>query len=99
MMAISPVRTRCPAHLIAAIRAATDWHADWQQTADLVAAQLRTHLPQVQDLLTAAERQGDPADYQSYVLHAEPDGAFSVAAMVWRPGQVTPIHDHVTWCV
>jgi predicted metal-dependent enzyme (double-stranded beta helix superfamily) len=19
--------------------------------------------------------------------------------MVWRPGQVTPIHDHVTWCV
>jgi predicted metal-dependent enzyme (double-stranded beta helix superfamily) len=20
-------------------------------------------------------------------------------ALVWRPGQVTPIHDHVTWCV
>jgi predicted metal-dependent enzyme (double-stranded beta helix superfamily) len=19
--------------------------------------------------------------------------------MVWRPGQLTPIHDHVTWCV
>ena len=19
--------------------------------------------------------------------------------MVWRPGQVTPIHDHTTWCV
>jgi predicted metal-dependent enzyme (double-stranded beta helix superfamily) len=33
------------------------------------------------------------------VLHTEPDGSFSVTAMVWRPGQVTPIHDHVTWCV
>jgi len=31
--------------------------------------------------------------------HAEPDCSFSVTAMVWRPGQVTPIHDHVTWCV
>jgi predicted metal-dependent enzyme (double-stranded beta helix superfamily) len=20
-------------------------------------------------------------------------------ALVWRPGHVTPIHDHVTWCV
>jgi predicted metal-dependent enzyme (double-stranded beta helix superfamily) len=19
--------------------------------------------------------------------------------MVWRPGQVTPVHDHVSWCV
>jgi 3-mercaptopropionate dioxygenase len=22
-----------------------------------------------------------------------------VVALVWRPCQVTPIHDHVTWCV
>jgi predicted metal-dependent enzyme (double-stranded beta helix superfamily) len=29
----------------------------------------------------------------------EPDGSFSIAVMVWRPGQVTPIHDHVSWCV
>ena len=33
------------------------------------------------------------------MLHAEADGSFSVTAMVWRPGQITPIHDHVTWCV
>ena len=31
-------------------------------------------------------------------MHAEPDGCFSVVALVWRPGQY-PIHDHVTWCV
>ena len=37
--------------------------------------------------------------YRSHLLHAEPDGSFSIVALTWRPGQVTPIHDHVTWCV
>jgi predicted metal-dependent enzyme (double-stranded beta helix superfamily) len=99
MTAASPVRTRCPATLVAGIRTATSQHADWQQTAHLVAAQLRSHLPRAPELLTTAERKGDRADYQCHVLHAEPDGTFSVTAMVWQPGQVTPIHDHVTWCV
>lgn len=97
-MTVSPVRTRCPADLVAAIRAATSQHADWQQTADLVAGQLRSHLP-TPDVLTAAEREGDLAGYRCHVLHTEPDGSFSVTAMVWQPGQATPIHDHVTWCV
>jgi predicted metal-dependent enzyme (double-stranded beta helix superfamily) len=26
-------------------------------------------------------------------------GSFSIIALVWRPGQVTGIHDHLTWCV
>jgi len=99
MTAVSPVRTRCPASLVGAIRSATRQHADWQHTADLVAAQLRRNLPRAAELLTAAEREGDPADYQCHVLHAEPDGTFSVTAMVWRPGQISPIHDHVSWCV
>ena len=94
----SPLRARCPADLAAAVRAATRQHADWQQTADLVAAQLRTRLPGP-DVLTAAERAGDQTGYRCHVLHAEPDGSFSITAMVWRPGQRTPIHDHVTWCV
>ena len=98
MSTISHVRTRCPGALVGAIREATARHADWAQTAVLVADQLRRHLPGP-EILTAAERLGDPADYQCHVLHAEPDGSFSVTAMVWRPGQITPVHDHVTWCV
>src|SRR5215472_3791932 len=98
MTVISPVRTRCPADLVTAIRSATQQHADWQRTAELVADQLRGHLPGA-DILTAAEREGEPDGYRCHVLHVEPDGSFSVTAMVWRPGQVTPIHDHVTWCV
>jgi 3-mercaptopropionate dioxygenase len=84
--------------LVAAIRTATKQHADWQKTAELVAAQLRSHMPGA-EILTAAQRAGDTGGYQAHVLHVEPDGSFSVTAMVWRPGQVTPIHDHVTWCV
>jgi predicted metal-dependent enzyme (double-stranded beta helix superfamily) len=29
----------------------------------------------------------------------ESNGSFSIIAVVWRPGQLTRIHDHVTWCV
>jgi predicted metal-dependent enzyme (double-stranded beta helix superfamily) len=86
------------AGLVADVRAAVDRRADGARTADLVAEALRRHLPGP-DLLTARERAGDPSAYQSHLLHVEPDGAFSVVAVVWRPGQVTPIHDHVTWCV
>jgi predicted metal-dependent enzyme (double-stranded beta helix superfamily) len=93
----APERSRCPAALVAAIRTAVKQQADWQQTAELVAVQLREHLPSP-DILTATERAGDPDGYRCHLLHSEPGGLFSVTAMVWRPGQVTPIHDHVTWC-
>src|SRR5690348_15602461 len=98
MSLATAVRTRCPAPLLTALREVTGQHQDWTRTAELAAAQLRAHLPGP-DLLTAKERAGDPAGYVSHVLHTEPDGSFSVCALVWRPGQITPIHDHVTWCV
>jgi 3-mercaptopropionate dioxygenase len=94
----SAIHTRCPADLVAGIRAATARRADWAQTAELVADQLRLHLPGPQ-ILTADERAGRPDGYVTHTLHAEPDGSFSVCALVWRSGQQTPIHDHVTWCV
>src|SRR5215216_2662006 len=48
---------------------------------------------------TAEQRCGDADGYRSHVLHAERDGTFSIVALTWLPGQETPIHDHVTWCV
>src|SRR2546423_5481642 len=83
--------------LVAAVRTAVDTHASWSETAQLVAEQLRRHLP-TPDLLTAEQRLGAPDGYRSHTLHVEPDGSFSIVALVWRPGQVTPIHDHMTWC-
>jgi predicted metal-dependent enzyme (double-stranded beta helix superfamily) len=84
--------------LVAGIRTAVERHAGWAESAQLVADQLRRHLP-TPDVLTAAQRLGSPDGYRSHTLHIEPDGSFSIVALVWRPGQITRIHDHVTWCV
>jgi 3-mercaptopropionate dioxygenase len=84
--------------LVTAVRAAVARHEDWHETARLVSGELKRNLPS-SDILTAEQRAGDEAGYRTHVLHAEPDGTFSIVALVWRPGQVTPIHDHVTWCV
>lgn len=84
--------------LISAVRAATRTGESWAETADLVADVLWLHMPGP-EILTAEQRHGDPATYCCHLLHAEPDGSFSVVALVWRPGQATPIHDHVAWCV
>ncbi|MGH2712861.1 MAG: cysteine dioxygenase [Thermoleophilaceae bacterium] len=84
--------------LVQGVRTAVAAHANWSDTAQLVAEQLRRHLPSP-DVLTAEQRLGSPDGYHSHTLHVESDGSFSVIALVWRPGQVTRIHDHMTWCV
>ncbi|HJQ41848.1 MAG TPA: cysteine dioxygenase family protein [Jatrophihabitantaceae bacterium] len=86
------------AELAAAVRTVVDPQADWSETAQLVATQLREHLPSA-DVLTAEQRLGSSEHYCSHTLHVEPDGSFSIIALVWQPGQLTRIHDHVTWCV
>jgi predicted metal-dependent enzyme (double-stranded beta helix superfamily) len=89
----------CPVGLTQAVRTQVHRGLDWSRTADCVVDVLRDRLPDPAAILPASLRRGDPACYQSHLLHAEPDGSFSIAAMVWLPGQQTPIHDHVAWCV
>src|ERR1700760_698334 len=88
----------CPELLTAAVRRAVRAGGSWQQTADRVVAALRDRLPGP-DLLTPGQLAGDPGGYQTHLVHAEPDGSFSIVVMVWRPGQQTSVHDHLTWCV
>ena len=77
-----------------AVRAASPGRA----TVDAVAAALRPALGDPH-LLRADQRQGDPSTYRQHLLHVADDGAFSLVALVWLPGQATPIHDHLAWCV
>jgi predicted metal-dependent enzyme (double-stranded beta helix superfamily) len=84
--------------LVAGVRGAVGMQAAWPETALLVAEQLRLHLP-TPDVLTAEQRLGAPDGYRSHTLHVEADGSFSIIGLVWRPGQLTRIHDHMTWCV
>ncbi len=49
-------------------------------------------------LLTAAQRTAPVDDYGRHKVFICPDDLFSVLAMVWSPGVVTPVHDHLSWC-
>jgi 3-mercaptopropionate dioxygenase len=89
----------CPDGLVRAVRGEVRRGLGWRETADGVAAALRANLPDPAAILPVSLRRGDPAGYQSHLLYAEPDGSFSISAMVWMPGQQTMIHDHVAWCV
>ena len=50
-------------------------------------------------LLTPEQEAGDAARYRTHLLHVPDNGAYSLVAAVWRPGQRTRVHDHIAWCV
>lgn len=50
------------------------------------------------DLLPAAARRADPLRYTRHLLHADPAGRFTIVALVWGPGQFSPVHGHHAWC-
>ncbi|MEU6712847.1 cysteine dioxygenase family protein [Nonomuraea sp. NPDC046802] len=81
--------------LVTGISAIVARGRDRRHTAYAVADLLRDRLPGL-DLLTPAEREGSPDGYASHILHAREE--FTILAVVWRPGQDTVIHDHVSWC-
>ena len=41
----------------------------------------------------------DPDHYARNLIYAAPDGSLSLYALVWLPGQWTPVHDHGSWGV
>ena len=83
------------ADLVRDVRRCTEASSDPQTIATAVADVLVAAKPTTA-LLTEEERAGSPDGYIRYTLHAEQD--FSVVGVVWRPGQVTEVHDHIVWC-
>ncbi|WP_425578338.1 cysteine dioxygenase [Streptomyces albiaxialis] len=92
--------------MVASVRAAVREFADDgpERRAARVAERLRPFLSDPA-LLTAGQREGAPDGYRQHLLHVEsepPAGSagavFSLVALVWLPGQETPVHDHVAWC-
>jgi predicted metal-dependent enzyme (double-stranded beta helix superfamily) len=49
-------------------------------------------------LLNPAQREGSPDCYRRHLLAADPLGRYAIAALVWMPGQLSPVHAHHTWC-
>ncbi|WP_240648288.1 cysteine dioxygenase family protein [Pararobbsia silviterrae] len=58
---------------------------------------LREAAPLV-DLLPANVLDGCAERYARHLLASDASGRFAAAALIWRPGQVTPVHGHHTWC-
>ncbi len=36
--------------------------------------------------------------YIRHLLHEDAEQGWAVAALIWRPGQMSPIHAHKAWC-
>jgi len=49
-------------------------------------------------LVPPTARLADPQRYKRHLLHADPLGRFSIVALVWGPGQFSPVHGHHAWC-
>jgi len=64
------------------------------------AAQTGGPAMQALELVLAPEQEAGDADrYRTHLLHVPDNGAYSLVAAVWRPGQRTAVHDHIAWCV
>jgi len=48
------------------------------------------------DLLSGIACPADETRYARHLLHA--GDLYSVLAIVWMPGQMSPVHGHKTWC-
>jgi len=51
------------------------------------------------DFLSAEHIRSEPEHYARNAIHIAPRGNLSLFALVWRPGQWTPVHDHGSWGV
>jgi 3-mercaptopropionate dioxygenase len=94
----APSTTTALAALVDDLDAAVRATAPGRARVDAVADALARHVTRP-GLVPPEQRFGDPAGYRAHPLHVAPDGAFSLVAMTWLPGQSTPIHDHLSWCV
>jgi predicted metal-dependent enzyme (double-stranded beta helix superfamily) len=43
-------------------------------------------------------RRASHDNYARHLLHGDPEGRFSILALVWDRGQKSPIHGHYCWC-
>jgi len=37
-------------------------------------------------------------NYARHLLHADPEGRYSILSIVWDYGQMSPVHGHYCWC-
>jgi len=69
-------------------------HAD--EIPAIVALQLRDFMS-AHELLNQTQQQPNASNYQRHTLYRDETGEFTIFALVWLPGQETPVHGHMAW--
>lgn len=72
----------------------TDAEARVLGALDIVERTLR-----VRDRLDLSRFVPGSTSYARHLIHCDPQNRFCLLALVWKPGQGTPIHDHPSWGV
>lgn len=67
------------------------------EEAPAAVAQALREVLSLPELLAPAQRQPQDATYARHVLYADPLRRFTILALVWLPGQGTPVHGHTAW--
>ena len=84
------------------IRAAQAFAVRHPEPADCVAAiapLMHALLQHADGFLAPQHLRADPDHYARNAIHVAPDQSLSLYALVWAPGQWTPVHDHGSWGV
>lgn len=50
------------------------------------------------ELLAGIDCPGCPERYVRHLLHEDRERGWAMVAIVWQPGQTSPVHGHRTWC-
>ena len=83
--------------LVNSIRASLTLRIDeTDDVKSIVASQLRSFLS-ARELLNQTQRQPNADHYQRHTLYRDEAGEFTVLALIWLPGQGTPVHGHMAW--
>ncbi|MGH8634423.1 MAG: cysteine dioxygenase [Burkholderiales bacterium] len=70
---------------------------DREQMAGTVKAALRDATAET-GWLRPERRRVSHENYARHLIHADPDGRFSILAIAWDRAQMSPIHGHQCWC-
>lgn len=92
---LTPAATPPLQALVDALRSACA-HGGEPQAAHITAA-LSTAVA-AGEWLPREQRRANHQRYARHLIYADPQQQFSILALVWAPGQASPIHAHLTWC-
>ena len=80
-------------------RTCAERHPEPADAVHAIAPHMHGLVREAESFLEPGHLRADPAHYARNAIFIAPDSSMSLFALVWSPGQWTPIHDHGSWGV